>query len=68
MPSDMSIKWSIQERDYVCLRRGIFPQVGDIQLLLATKCVDTCRVHHHLEPYIKIDLNRLSSISLEGFL
>jgi hypothetical protein len=55
----MSIKWSIQERDYVRFRRGIFPQVGDFQLLLATKC--------GVETEVKIDLNRFSSIFLEGF-
>jgi hypothetical protein len=64
----MSIKWSIQERDYVRFRRGIFPQVGDFQLLLATNRAVKYSYHHHLGPYLKMDLNRLSSIFLEGFL
>ena len=68
MPSDMSIKWSLQERDYVRLRRGQFPQVGDIHLLIPTHGTVHRPDHHHLGPYIKMDLNRLSSIFLEGFL
>jgi hypothetical protein len=56
----MSIKWSIQEWDFVRLRRGIFPQVGGFQLLIPTQC--------GVEKEVKIDLNRLSSIFLEGFL